>query len=198
MNTQKAAYWLALAVFGLALHSEYKHGSFPALHRAAGCASATLCRLATHVEQSLALAGSESAPPALRTDDFDASAEARELAEARAELAREEAQDKAEQLREQAQDRAEALREQAQDRAQLLRDQARAQAEMIRAQVPMQRAQIEQIHRCVRSQLRESNAVNRRIVVLCPRSRAKVTVQTAKALSDLGKDLSDVEVGDWF
>jgi len=70
--------------------------------------------------------------------------------------------------------------------------------EMIRAQVQMQHSQIGQIHRCVRSQLRASSAVNRRIVVLCPRSRAQVTVQTAKGLSDLDTDLSEVKVEDSF
>jgi len=187
MNTQKAAYWLALAVFALALHSEYKHGSFPAVHRVAGCASSTLYRIATHVEQTFAVARPQTAPPVLLDNDLDASADARLAAEANAELAREEARDEAE-----------SLREQAQDRAEMLRDQARAQAEMIRAQVEMQHAQIEQIHRYVRAQIRASNAVNRRIVVMCPRSRAKVTVQTAKGVSDLDTDLSDVEVGDSF
>jgi len=187
MNTQKAAYWLALAVFGLALHSEYQHGSFPALHRAAGCAGSTLYRIATHVEQTLAMVSPQTAPPASRADDFDVSAEAREVAEANAEWAREEAQDKAEELREQAQDRAE-----------LLRDQAGARVEMIRAQVEMQHAQTEQIHRCLRSQLRASHAVDRRIVVLCPRTRGKVVVQAGKGLSDLDTDLSDIEVADSF
>jgi len=171
MNTQKAAYWLALAVFGLALHSEYQHGSFPALHRVAGCAGSTLYRIARHAEQTLAMAVPQTAPSAFRTDDLEANAKARELAEAKAELAREEAQDKAEELREQTRDVAE-----------LLRDQARARAAMIRAQVQLQRAQIEQIHRCVRSQLRASNVVNRRIVVRSGRDT----------------DLSDIEVADSF
>ena len=187
MNTQKAAYWLALAVFGLALHSEYQHGSFPALHRVANCAGSTLYRIATDVEQTLAMARPQTTLPALRADDLDASANARELAEAKAEWAGAEARDKAEELREQAQDRAE-----------LLRDQARARVEMIRAEVQMQRTQIEQIHRSVRSQLRASRAVDRRIVVLCPRTRAQVVVQAGKGLSDLDTDLSEIEVADSF
>ena len=184
MNTQKAAYWLALAVFGLALHSEYRHGSFPVLHRAADCATSTFYRIATHVEQTFAMASPQTVPPALRADDLGVSAEATELAEGKAELARAEAQDKVDQLREQAQDRAE-----------LLRDQALAQVEMIRTQLQLQRAQI---HRCVRSQLRASNAVNRRIVVVCPRTRAKVRVHRGTNLSDLATDLSDIEIGDSF
>ena len=35
MNAQKVAYWVALAVFGLALHSAYQRGEFPSIHRVA-------------------------------------------------------------------------------------------------------------------------------------------------------------------
>ena len=36
MNTNKAAYWIALGVLALGLNSEYQHGRFVALHRVAG------------------------------------------------------------------------------------------------------------------------------------------------------------------
>ena len=56
MNTQKSAYWIALVVFAFALHSQYRHGAFPTLHRAADQAGAVLCRVVTHAEQNLAIA----------------------------------------------------------------------------------------------------------------------------------------------
>ena len=56
MDTNKAAYWIALGVFALGLNSEYQHGSFVALHRVAEHASSAVCRMATRAEQTLAVA----------------------------------------------------------------------------------------------------------------------------------------------
>ena len=55
MNTNKATYWIALAVFALALNSEYQKGSFPALHRV-GPRRIHVCRVAARAEQTFALA----------------------------------------------------------------------------------------------------------------------------------------------
>jgi len=152
MNTHKAAYWLALAVLGFAFHSEYRHGAFPTLRRAANCAGTTFCRMATHARQAVIIARMLTDRPAtgaddlgadhlgvdhLTTDDLVASVDAREMAG-------EMAEDRADWLRDQAQNQIEQRRDQLQDRAELLRDQARARAAMIRAMVEAQRVQINQ------------------------------------------------------
>ena len=56
MDTNKAAYWIALGVLALGLNSEYQHGRFVALHRVAEHAGSALCRIATRAEQTLAVA----------------------------------------------------------------------------------------------------------------------------------------------
>src|ERR1700674_1924266 len=56
MDTNKAAYWIALGVFALALNSEYQNGRFVAVHRVAEHAGSALCRMATRAEQTLAVA----------------------------------------------------------------------------------------------------------------------------------------------
>ena len=176
MNTTKATYWIALAVFALALNSEYRHGSFPALHRVANQAGTSLCRVATRAERTLAMARLLTGRPTLPADDllaFNAS----EMAENQAEM-----------LREQAQVQAEVLRAQTRDQAERLRDQVRAQMEMIRAQAQMQRDQIEQIRFRTLSQVRMSNAVTRRVVVVsspgCSKSAVRVAVNAGSDSSD--------------
>ena len=176
MNTTKATYWIALAVFALALNSEYRHGNFPALHRAAECASTTLCRAATRAEHTLAMARLLAGRPALAADDL--------LAWNTSEMA----ENQAEMLREQAQVQAEVLRAQTRDQAERLRDQIRVQMEMIRAQAEMQRDQIEQIRYRTRSQVRISNAVNRRMIEVsspgCSKSDVRVAVNAGLDSSD--------------
>jgi hypothetical protein len=56
MDTNKAAYWIALGVLALGLNSEYRHGSFVALHRVSEYAGSALCRMATRAEQTVAVA----------------------------------------------------------------------------------------------------------------------------------------------
>ena len=56
MDTNKAAYWIALGVFALALNGEYRHGRFVPLHRVSEFAASALCRMAAHAEQTLAVA----------------------------------------------------------------------------------------------------------------------------------------------
>jgi hypothetical protein len=77
---------------------------------------------------------------------------------------------------------AEVLRDQARAHAQLLRDQVRAQAEL-------QQSQIEQIRWRTQSQFRLTNAANRRVTLICPKTGARISVNAG---------LSDVEVGDNF
>lgn len=177
MNTQKAAYWLALAVFGLALRSEYRHGSFPALHRAADRASFTLCRLATHAERAVAMAKLLTVGPALGTDDLLAAADAKELAENQAEM-----------LREQVQNAIELRRGQAQDKAELLRDRTRARADMIRTLVDVRRAQFEQARSQMSSQIFIRNAANRRLIVVGPNGCSKTGSRVAIIGSHISSD----------
>ena len=164
MNTHKAAYWLALAVLGFAFHSEYRHGAFPTLRRAANCAGTTFCRMATHARQAVIIARMLADRPALgadelKNDDLVASVDAREMAG-------EMAEDRADWLRDQAQNQIEQRRDQLQDRAELLRDQARARAAMIRAMVEAQRVQINQARLRARTEALVSNAVHRQMIVV--------------------------------
>jgi hypothetical protein len=161
MNTQKIAYWFALALFAFALHSEYRHGAFPALHRTFGQAGSEMCRLAAHANQLLATAKLITGDSSVRPDDLIASADARELAEARAEL----------------------LRERTQQRVELLRDRARFQADMIRTHVHLERAQVDRLRAQMNSQFRFKDAANRRMVIVtsskCPKQGARITVASS-------------------
>jgi hypothetical protein len=165
MNTNKLTYWLALGVFALGGHSEYRNGRFPAIHRVAEHAESTLCRIVTRAEQTVALARVLTSPQPLAADDLFASARDRETAQA------------------------ELLRDQARAHAQLLRDQVRAQADLIRAQAELQRSQIEQMRWRTQSQFRLTNAANRRVTLICPKTGARISVNAGP---------SDVEVGDNF
>ncbi len=146
MNIEKAAYWIALAVFGLVLQSEYQRGEFPSLHRAAARANSELSRMAAQAERTFVVARVLTARPALRADDVLDRAQISELAQGQAEL----------------------LREQAQDNAEQFRDQMRAQANILRAQAQTRRVQIEQIRVLARPQLRLRTATNRRVTVAGP------------------------------
>jgi hypothetical protein len=57
MDTNKAAYWVALGVLALGLNSEYQHGNFAALHQVAERTSSTLCRISTRAAQTLTALG---------------------------------------------------------------------------------------------------------------------------------------------
>jgi hypothetical protein len=162
MNSNKLTYWLVLGVFALGLHSEYRNGRLPAIHRVADHAESTLCRIVAGAEQTVALARVLTSPEPLAANDLFASA--------RGEMAQ-----------------AELLRDQARAHAQLVRDQVHAQAELIRAQVELQRSQIEQIRWRTQSQFRLTNAANRRVTLICPKTGARISVNAGP---------SDVEVGD--
>jgi hypothetical protein len=187
MTTPKAAYWFALALFAVALHSEYQRGAFPALHHAASRAGSTLCRLSTKAERTVAMARLIVDRPAPSTDALLAGLDARQLADARRL-----AEDGAEMAREEVQDRAEMLRGQ-------VRDQVRAQAEMVRGEMELQRSQIHKIRMLSRSQIRISNAVDLPEISLtpshCPQSAILVNVPSIDLrMNDLR--MSDLHIGD--
>lgn len=160
MNSQKA-YWFALGIFVLVLNSEYQHGAFPALHRALGRAGQEMCQMVTHANQAFATARVIVRRSTIQPDDLLASADARELAESHAEL----------------------LREQTQQKVELLRDQARAQADVLRTQVEVERAEMNRMRAQLNSELRFSDAANRRLVVVtpgkCPKLGAAITLSPA-------------------
>jgi hypothetical protein len=167
MNTNKAAYWIAVGVFALVLNSEYRHGSFVPLHRVSEYASSALCRMATRAEQTLAVARFLAGRQEFAADDLLA-------ADSRAEMGRVQS---------------ELLRDQAQDEAELLRDGVQAQADVIRAQVETQLAEAEQIRLRMRSQL--ARAVNRRVTVVCPKTGARIVVSAGMRQADVSPDVDD-------
>ena len=88
MNTNNAAYWIALGVLALGLNSEYQHGRFVALHRVAERAGFELCRMATRAEQSLAVATGLMSRRGLPVDNLLASADRAEMRRAEIEQMR--------------------------------------------------------------------------------------------------------------
>ena len=97
MNTDKTMYWVALGVLALGLHSEYRNGGFSAIHRVAGQAESTLCRLVTRAERTVALARVLTSSQPAPVDDLFASVRDQELAQA--DVLRDQAQAHAELLR---------------------------------------------------------------------------------------------------
>ncbi len=193
MDTNKAAYWIALGVLALGLNSEYRQGNFVSLHRVADRAGAALCRLSTSGEHLLALA-KLSFQDKVRENDIEVANSDVEAATASVESARAQA----ESIRESARARADALREQARAQGEAIRDQVRAQVEELRAQGDMRRAMDEQ----VRTRGRYLNLVstgNRGIdvhgmTVVCPKTGTRVVVSDDTDPSDAVK----VEVDDTF
>jgi hypothetical protein len=174
MDTNKAAYWIALGVLALGLNSEYQQGHFVTLHRVAGRAGSVLCRLSTRAEQTLASARVLTSHEGFQVDTLLASADRSEQVRDQSELLREQARDAAEQVRE-------AVREQ-------VRDQIRAQADVIRAQAEIRRAEIEQFRSRTRSEVRFARTVSRRVMVTCPKSGARVAVRVDPELTEVSAD----------
>jgi hypothetical protein len=169
MDTNKAAYWIALGVFALALNSEYRHGSFVALHRVSEYAGSALCKMATRAEQTLAVARVLVRSERFPVDGLIAATDGAEVARAQEEL----------------------LREQARDEAELLRDGVQAQADAIRAQAEVQRAKVEQIRVRMRSQFRLARAVDRRVLVVCPKTGVRIAVNARMRLAEVSPDAED-------
>lgn len=185
MDTNKAAYWIALGTLALGLNSEYHQGNFVALHRVANRAGATLCQLSTSGEHLLALARF-SLQHKVNDNDVEPATNGVESARAQAEL-----------MREDARAQGEAMREQARAQGEAIREQVRAQVEELRAQGEMRRAIDEQ----VRARGRYLNLVStgnhgidvHAMTLLCPET-TRVVVSDHTDLSDDAK----VEVDDSF
>lgn len=128
MTTQKAAYSIAILALAFGLFSEYQRGAFPqasqAFNHTVDRAESLMCGLITRVEGDFAVARAFTRSQRVESKDLVAAAEARELANQKAELLREQAQMKAEVFRSESQAKAEAMREELQARAELLRMQA--------------------------------------------------------------------------
>ena len=131
MDTNKAAYWIALGVLVISLNSDYRQGKFVALHQVADRADALLCRISTRAEQTLAAATGLTGRAESSPDDLLASTRGAEIAGTQVDLLREQVRDEAEMIRDQVQDQ--------------VRDRILAQADTIRARAEMRRAQIEQM-----------------------------------------------------
>ena len=173
MDTNKAAYWIALGVLALGLNSEYRHGSFVPLHRVAERAGSALCRVATRAEQTVAVARVLVRSEGSRMDDLSTATGGAEMARAQEELLRDQARDEAELLR---------------DR---IREEVEAQADVIRAQAEVQRADVEQIRVRVRSQVRLARTVDRRVVVVCPKTGVRIAVNAGMRLAEVSPDVED-------
>jgi hypothetical protein len=168
MDTNKAAYWIALGVFALGLNSEYQHGRFVALHRVSEHAGSTLCRMATRAAQTLAVARVLTSRERFPVDGLSAATGGAEVAQGQDEL----------------------LRDQVRDEAELLRDRVLAQADVIRAQAEVQRAEVEQIRVRMRSRF-IAPAVDRRVAVVCPKTGVRIAVNAGMRLAEVSPDVED-------
>jgi hypothetical protein len=175
MNTNSAAYWIAVGVLALGLNSEYQHGRFATLHRVAGRAGSVLCQLSVRAEQSLAVATGLTDRRANLRDSVLVAADQAEMAREQAQMVREEARAQAEMVREQ------------------VREQILAQRDALRAQAEMRRAEVEQLRFRVRSDLRLANANSRRVAVLCPKTGARVMVSDDMQLDENSPDVEVVD-----
>lgn len=189
MNTQKAAYWLALAIFGFALHSEYQRGAFPLLRRAADCACTRACRMVAHARQFVAVAKVLIDDPWLRPGDLPAKVEVSNWADASDWAAGNWMENRRHARSE--------LRQQARDRAEIARQQVRAQLRIMRSQLEIERAQGQQARLCEQARI-AVNQANQRIVVMCPKSGLTLTVDNRSGLRGPDPELSDMDAGDWF
>ena len=171
MDTNKAAYWIALGVLALGLNSEYRHGSFVPLHRVSEFAGSALCRMAARAEQTLAVARVLTSRERFPVDGLLAATDGAEMAQAQEELLREQARDEAELLR---------------DR---LREEVQAQADVIRAQAETRRAEVEQIR--MRSQFRIARTVDRRVTVICPKTGTRIAVNAGMRVAEVSPEVED-------
>jgi hypothetical protein len=181
MDTNKAAYWIALGVLALGLNSEYRNGSFVTMHRVASRAESALCRISSRAEQTVALARVLASRDRFQAENLLASADAGELTRDQAEL-----------LRQQAQEAADLFRGRVRENVQhQVEDQIRAQVEVIRAQAEMRRAEIEQIRSGTGSEFRFARTINRRMIVVCPKTGARIAVDAGPELADISEDVED-------
>lgn len=175
MNTNTAAYWIAVGVLALGLNSEYHQGRFVTLHRVADRAGSVVCQIAARAEETLAVATGLTNRRANLPAGMFAVADQAEMARDQAQMIREEAIAQAEMVREQ------------------VREQILAQREVLRAQAEMRRAEIEQVRWRVGSDLRLTNANSRRVAVLCPKTGKRIMVSERVQIAE---DSPEVEVVD--
>lgn len=188
MNTNKAAYWIAVGALALGLNSEYRHGNFVPLHRIADRAGSAMCRITSRAEKTLAIAKLLAGPEVGLPETLVASAGEVDTARSRVHM-----------LRQQSREEAAVLREEMRDQ---LRDGIRARADVNRARAEMQRAETE-------IQLRTRSLVSfaisdRDVTVFCPRT-AMVIARTTLARTTLAPsrvaeaaDFPDIQVGQTF
>ena len=172
MDTNKAAYWIALGVLALGLNSEYRNGNFVALHRVADRAGAELYRISMRTEEAVLLATGVTTRRAILHDNVLAAADQGEMAREQADMIREQA---------------ELVREQ-------VRSEILAQREVLRAQAEMRRAEVEQMRSRTQSEFRLARTAGRRVVV-CPRTGTRIMVSPT---SELDEDSPEVEVPETF
>lgn len=175
MNTNTAAYWIAVGVLALGLNSEYQHGRFVTLHRVAERAGSVVSQVSARAEESLAVATGPTDRRAIPLENLLVTADGAEMA-----------RDRVDMLREQARAQAELLREQ-------VREQILAQRDVIHVQADVRRAEIEQFRWRTASQIRLAHMANRRVMVICPQTGTRITVKPGTELADIP---SDVEVDD--
>lgn len=173
MNSQKAAYWIALAIMAAALHSEYQRGAFPVLHRAVYRAEASFCPLVSRAERAYAMARMLALAPA--ADPVPSPFAEGPGIPATIVLSRSD-------LRE--------LRNLARLQAQMARErvleQVRAQAELYRSQASLTRQQVDQIRVRTLSHV-QINRAKHRVTVMdgdCPGMSASVTVDSPDSNED--------------
>ena len=171
MDTNKAAYWIALGVLALGLNREYRNGNFVAVHRVAERAGSVLCGISTRAQQSLAVALGITNRENFRAHDLLAANERREMARAETAIVPEQAQARAEMVRER------------------VRDEIRAQADAIREQAEMERAQIAQVRWRTASQIGLARTANRHVTLVCPKTGSRITVKPQAAFGDIAPDV---------
>jgi hypothetical protein len=185
MDTNKAAYWIAVGVLALGLNSEYKQGHFPALHRVADRAEVAMCHASAKAEQTIAMARLSILSKGLAPDTLLASVDRAEMARDQAQLIREQAREEAERIRENVSEQ--------------VGDEIRARAEVMRAQAEVQRARIERIRFETRDQFRFANASSKRIVMVCPKTGKRIAVKMDGDSAFLSRDVSpEVEESSTF
>jgi hypothetical protein len=151
MNTNKAAYWIALGALALGLTSEYQHGNFASLHRLADRGGSIVCRISTQAQRTLAFARVLMSRDGASARNLVASLDEANTARVRSEMQRDQARIQATLVRDQ------------------IRDQARVRADVPRAQAEIRRAEIEQIRWSVQSQNGSAATRNRSVTIVCPK-----------------------------
>ena len=189
MNTNKLAYFVALVALAFGLTSEYQKGNFPAVHRALGRAENSLCRLVTRAAQTAAVAqvlvGHQ--PQQFQVDsDF--------LSRQQAEVERVLAEHQADLEQVVAEQRAVIGQAMAERQSAL----GCARQRLDRMQIALDRAQFQRTRALDRMRVRLSDAANRRMIVVCPRTGARITVQSGADFTDLPTDLPNSTVGTSF